>query len=209
MPQDITFTLIGDGRSDSRLMPMATWLVAQHSQGIPISPRWADPSLLPPLRGGLKPRVNAALSLYPCDFIVVHRDAERQPPSRRHEEIKTACEGVPKWAPLVTIRMQEAWLLFDERAIRRAASNPNGSIQLALPRLDRCEALPDPKKTLCDLLERASELSGRRLSAFNSSKASHRVAELIDDYSPLRALAAFRDFEESIGRIVEGILSQK
>jgi hypothetical protein len=98
--------------------------------------------------------------------------------------------------------MTEAWFLFDKQAIRRAAGNPRGRMGIELPRLPECEALVDPKAVLKTLLVRASGLAGRQLRRFQSQSRLHRVAELIDDFSPLLALAAFRELERNINRVV-------
>jgi hypothetical protein len=58
--------------------------------------------------------------------------------------------------------MQEAWLLFNEGALREAAGNPRGSVALELPRVTSLEGIPNPKETLHHLLREASGLSGRR-----------------------------------------------
>jgi len=65
------------------------------------------------------------------------------------------------------------------------------------------ERLPDPKTTLYECLMQASGLSGRRLKRFPVHKRARRVAELIDDFSPLRALSAFKALENDIVEIIE------
>jgi hypothetical protein len=94
--------------------------------------------------------------------------------------------------------MQEAWLLFNENALRRAAGCPNGSAPLALPPFARIEQEPDPKAILHHLLRAASGLSGRRAKQFRPQVHAHRLAELIDDFSPLRKLPAFQALEEEL-----------
>src|SRR5262249_52058120 len=96
------------------------------------------------------------------------------------------------------VRMTEAWLLIDERAIRQAAGNPNGEAPLLLPKVASLERAPDPKKLLRDSLIRASEKTGRRLQQFERDlgERSQRVPELIPDVSSLRQLPAFQDFEK-------------
>jgi hypothetical protein len=98
--------------------------------------------------------------------------------------------------------MTEAWLLFDEAAIRKAAGKSDGRGRLNLPRKGRWEREPDPKEALFRALRTASELNGRRLGKFNVFDARLRVAALIDDYSPLCGLASFdrfvRDLQEAI-----------
>ena len=96
--------------------------------------------------------------------------------------------------------MQEAWLLFDEAAIRSAAGNPNGRQPLELPQLARIEQVPDPKEMLRELLRQASGLSRRRLERLDDRP--HRVADFIDDFTPLRTLAAFQAFETELGQII-------
>ena len=95
--------------------------------------------------------------------------------------------------------MTEAWLLIDASAIRRAADNPNGKVSLDLPLTAKLEQVPDPKKVLDRALVVASEKSGRRLKRFERdlSFRRQRVAALIDDFSPLRELDAFRAFEKA------------
>lgn len=61
---------------------------------------------------------------------------------------------------------------------------------------------PIPKKTLHKLLRQASGLTGRRLQKFPVASGVQRMASLIDDFSPLRALPAFAALEGEIGMVV-------
>jgi len=106
--------------------------------------------------------------------------------------------------PVGPVRMQEAWVLFGEPAIREAASNPNGKVPLTMPPLARLESLPNPKALLHDLLVTATEYKGRRRKGFNPSRAAARLGEILDDFSPLRALPAFEDAERRIVRTLDG-----
>ncbi len=94
--------------------------------------------------------------------------------------------------------MTEAWLLLDEQAIRSAAGNPNGKIDLKIRRIHTLENLPDPKQVLFDALKLASGLSGRRLEKFRPDEHRHLVAERIDNFLPLRKLSAFQKFETAL-----------
>jgi hypothetical protein len=94
--------------------------------------------------------------------------------------------------------MQETWLLFNENAIRSAAGNRNGSMQLTIPPLSELETLPNPKDHLHNLLRQASGLHGRRLENFNVRNQVRRVTDFINDYSPLRELSAFLALENDI-----------
>jgi hypothetical protein len=96
---------------------------------------------------------------------------------------------------VVPVRMMEAWLLFDEGAIREAAGNPRGRELLALPRLREVENLPDPKSTLHQLLREASGLRERRRRLLRVHSAVHRIADITANFTPLRELPAFRNLE--------------
>ena len=98
--------------------------------------------------------------------------------------------------------MQEAWLLIDEAALRRAAGNPNGTQPLAIPEVQTLEELADPKQLIRELLHQASELRGRRLERFNWRLSVHRVAEMIGDFSILYRLAAFQRLAAEVKRVV-------
>lgn len=196
--KELRFTLVGDGPSDKRLLPIVTWLLQQHSSRL-IASTWADLSVLPVRPRSLDERIRQAVELYPADLLFVHRDAEGEPHEKRVSEIWKACpEPLQSHVvPVVPIRMQEAWLLISEPAIRSAAGNPRGRVKLPLPHRSSLETLPDPKATLYGALRIASELSGRHLNRFNVAAAAYRVSELIQDYSELRSLKAFGAFEAS------------
>ncbi len=147
--------------------------------------------------------------LYPCDLLFIHRDAERKQHDVRVAEIRQAVDGaqeildekqlsLPRHVCVIPVHMLEAWLLFDINGIRQAVANPNGKIPIQLPPLNRLESLPDPKSTLYELLRTASELHGRKLKKFRPQTSVHRLAECIDDFSPLRKLPAFQSLEKEI-----------
>lgn len=205
MPE-ITYTLLSDGTSDRALLPIIDWTLRQHFPDLLVQRQWADFSLLPepPPNGKLSERIQRAIDLYPCDWLFIHRDAERQPITDRHQEIAEAWENARirsennHFAAIVPVRMTEAWLLFDEQAIRTAAGNPSGKQPIVIPSLRTLETLPDPKQVLQRLLREASGLNPRQLRRFNVSRAVQLVADNVQDYSPLRSLAAFTMFDESI-----------
>lgn len=203
--KELRYTLVTDGSSDRALIPILQWLLRQYAVGYALLPELADLWRLPKPVRGLTERVRVSLDLYPCDILFVHRDAERIPYTRRVTEIEQALRDVKEWTRdrticVVPVRMTEAWLLVDEAALRRAAGNPNGQQALSFPRLSQLEQLPDPKRTLYDLLRAASELSGRRLKGLNVHACLSRIAEDIDDFSPLRTLKAFQQLEHEISR---------
>lgn len=211
MIKELRYTLLTDGSSDIVLLPILTWLLRENHVLCPIQPVWAELRRLPRPPDKLPDKIRWSLNLYPCDLLFVHRDAEKQPRDTRvseiHKAAKRAAKALDTMPPaicVVPVRMQETWLLFDEATIRQAASNPRGRQRLVLPSMNKkLERLPDPKETLHDLLRTASGLTGRRRKKFNVHKSVHRVADLIDDFSPLRVLPAFEALEDDICQQIE------
>lgn len=209
--KECRFTLLTDGPADTALIPPITWLLHQKLPDIPVQIEWADLTRLSKLPKGLVGRVQAALNYYPCDILLVHRDSESESREKRETEIHSAMREAPAGTPfvcVVTVKMQEAWMLIDEDAIRTAAGNPNGDVALHLPKLREIENLTDPKTILHELLRNASELTGRRLKKFSAPANAHRVAELIEDWKPLRKLSAFVEFENELNRVLAEFTSR-
>lgn len=201
----LTYTLVADGSSDRCLQYVINWVLKQstHSAGtLLINSQFADYGDRPNPPKGLPDKLRQAAHDYPCDILFVHRDAEREDPALRRTEILNAASeaGFDPVVCVIPVRMTEAWLLFDESAIRQAAGNPTGRVRLTLPAFQRLEKLPDPKDALEKLLITASEAGGRRLKLFERDlpKLKQRVAELIKDFSPLRRLDAFSSFEQEM-----------
>lgn len=195
------YTLLTDGSSDAVLRHVLNWILSHTQAETSISGRYADLSLLRVRPRTLAERIAAAIDLYPCDVLFVHRDAETAEPAERRDEIESALQSIgfqSTHVPVIPVRMTEAWLLFDEAAIRRAAGNPAGSEDLALPDIKALERLPDPKGVLHEALTRASGLNARRAAMFKPHQHIHRVGELIDDFSPLLAVPAFARLAEEI-----------
>ena len=206
---ELNFTLLSDGSSDRALLPILTWLLKEQRVMFGINPEWADLRRLPRPPRTLAERIVRAVDLYPCDLLFIHRDAEREGREKRVGEIKDALLEAQKQVEVspvicvVPVRMGEAWLLFNEKAIRRAAGNPNSQVPLDLPRLMRLEYLPDPKADLYNLIRLASGLRGRRLKKLNVRQSAVRVAEYIEDFSPLRTLPAFKALERDLEEVIE------
>jgi hypothetical protein len=205
---DLRFTLLSDGSSDKALIPILRWVLQAQNVNGAIQSEWADLRRLRDPPTALADKVLSSIELYPCDLLFIHRDAERDNRESRINEIgaalarvRRAVEQVPVVC-VVPIRMHEAWLLFDEAAIRRAAGNPNGTDAIDLPRIRKVEGLPDPKAVLHELLYRASGLHGRRLKSFRVSKHAADVSSFINDFSPLRSLSAFRSLETDVRTVV-------
>lgn len=204
--RELRYTLLTDGSSDTALLPILSWALKRHVR-CPVQGTWADLRYLsqPPKR--LPDRIQISLDLYPCDLLFIHRDAEKESLQKRIDEIHRSLEEAGQWQVtpavcVIPVRMTEAWLLIDERAVRRAAGNPHGREALALPTVGKLEQVPDPKSVLYGCLKEASGLSGSRLKHFRVTESAQRVSSFIEDYTPLRSLSAFVCLENSIERIV-------
>lgn len=198
---DIRYTLVSDGSSDRILIPILNWLLETLCKESAVQPQWADLRVLRNPPKTLPERLRYALDYYPCNFLFIHRDAESQNPDERKREIIAALEESAVTRPavcVIPVRMSEAWLLLNERAIRTAVGRPSGKVQLQLPNPDRAEQIADPKETLFQALRDASEYTGRRLNNLNERLLRYRVADLIDDYSILRRLSAFQQLERDL-----------
>lgn len=197
-------TLISDGPTDVNLIPIINWTLKIAGGVILAEGVRAEFWRLPRIPDSLEGRISKAIELFPCDALFIHRDAEKEDPKVRYEEIRAAVVNAMASGcrlpavGIVPVRMTEAWLLFDENAIRNAAGNPNGKNPLNLPQVHKLESRPDPKRDLQEVLKAASELKGRRLKKFNTAQAFWRIVDFLDDFSPLRQLPAFLAFERAI-----------
>ena len=197
----LTCTLVSEGSSDRALLPIIDFLLGVHCLSAYQSPQHARD--LPSPSSGLVARIQAALHNFPCDLLVIHRDADLVPASERLTEIRRALSEIampPAHVCVVPVRMTEAWLLVDEDAIRSASGNPNGRNDIKLPAMNRIEQLPDPKTVLRALLEEASNMPRRRRIDFNGAR--QRVSELMQ-YEKLRQLPSFQLFEAETAQFFE------
>ena len=189
--------------------PLA-WLLERIDPGRAYNVRYRDLRLLPSPPADLGARISHVLRSDACDLLLVHRDRDGMTVEERRAEVHDAAE-IPRGnadvdvVPVVPVRMTEAWLMFDEGAIREAARNPNGDMPLGLPSGSAAESVRHPKEVLHSALSSASGLTGRRLRKFNSGSAVHRLADCIDDWSPLERFDAFStlrgDLESVISRV--------
>lgn len=198
------YALAADGPSDKVLISIINWSLGQFGVQS-IDANWVDFGRIPK-QPDLRGRLRAALDLYSCDLLFVHRDAEKQSPSLRRSEILDALgTNINAHVPVIPVRMTEAWLLIDEQAIRSAADNPNGTDPLNLPEIRRLEALADPKQVLYDALKKACGLRAGRREKFPVRERVYQIPNYIDDFSPLRQLSAFRQLESDIQAALQTI----
>lgn len=196
----LRYTLLSDGSSDRMLMPILDWLLCQHCPEHAVESDWADLGRLPQPPKSLSERIRVTLDLYPCDLLFIHRDAEKESYETRHVEINRALEGLetPPVVCVIPVRMQEAWLLFDKSAIRKAAGNPSGKNIITLPDSKSVESIPDPKELLFGIIRESSGRHGTRLKKLNLNKCAFLVSQSIDNFSPLRAVKAFQALENQL-----------
>jgi hypothetical protein len=211
-PAEINYTLLSDGSSDRALIPILTWLLRDLGVASAITPYWADLRRIPKPPRTLADRMRKAVELFPCQLLFVHRDAERELPESRRIEIHGAVQQafamrtpVPTPIAVVPVKMHEAWLLFNESAIRLAAGNPNVTHPLDLPQPSGIERVPDPKQCPFDTLKLASGRRGRRLDQFYLPPVPHRLAELTTDFAHLRDLPAFRVLEGDLRQVLQDL----
>ena len=196
MLRTLTATLVADGSSDRALKPILELLFNEHCP-VPYRIHFAQALST---GAGLAIRLARAINDFPCELLLVHRDAEGAEPHQREQEIQSALASLPLLPAavcVVPVRMTEAWLLMDERAIRAAVGNPNGAESLQLPAKNRVEKI-DAKDALMKAIQAASGLGQRRLRRFAPDHFRHRVAELLDDLRLLRGLPSFCKLETTL-----------
>ena len=206
----LKYTLLTDGSSDKTLMNIIHWSLTDIYPQLPCDGNYADLRQLktPPPAGHVTQRIFEARKLYPFDILFYHRDAEtfdKHIIQKRKEEIMEHVDVrlAPKIVCVVPVTMMETWLLIDSYAIKKAAGNRNFSEAIELPQLSRLESVRDTKLLLHQALIITSGLKGRRKKSFNVQMAVHHVADFIEDYSPLRELSAFNEFECDLIKAVD------
>jgi len=209
----LKYTLIADGSSDRILLNIIKWLLDDLYPTLPNEGAYADFRALPkpPNKSDIKKQIEVAREYYPFDILFYHRDAESKSKDimeRRTLEIQQHLtdEEQSITVCIIPIRMMEAWLLFDENAIKKAAGNRNYEGRINLPDLKKVENEKDPKILLYNLLKTVSGRKGRNLKRFNTAYHTHLVAENIDDFNPLRELSAFRFFEQNLRNTIDTLL---
>ncbi len=205
----VRFVFIGEGSSDSGLLPKLEELCLRHG-ATEVAGVWPElgSAPMPPGRD-LESQVRAALEREPgVDLVFIHRDADAPDPEPRRKQLEVTLSSLRMEQPhvlVVPVQELEAWLLLDEVAIRRVAGNPGGRVPLSLPPLRLVERTSDPKKILADALLAASEATGRA-----RKKQQRRFPELraqlltrLDLDGPVRELAAWRRLEAELKAALE------
>jgi len=206
----LRFTLLAEGSSDRVLLPIIRWMLLRHHQGYEWIGTMAGLQDLPNPPRTLSEKVATACELFPADVLFIHRDSDREAPQKRKDEISDAIaqlanDALPKWVPVIPVRMTESWLLISETALRAASGNPQGNHGLSLPPIVRLESIPDPKKLLIDLLREASGLTGRRLKKFHYQTARARIPDFFESFERLLALTSAKAVDDEVaGLSIDG-----
>lgn len=147
-------------------------------------------------------KIRSGLDLAPRhDVLFIHRDADRVGADARYAEITEAVQQAGcahHWIGIVPVRMTESWLLLDEAAIRRAAGNPNGRIELDLPSPAEAERVADPKSLLRSAIILSAEVQGRRRRALTKRLSGIRdqLLENLPVGGPLEQLESWTRFRD-------------
>jgi len=202
----LRFTLLAEGSSDRVLIPILRWMLLHHHGSFDWIGQPAELHALSRPPKGLPKRISVANEYFPSDILFIHRDADRDSVEKRREEIRTALaetHGLEDlvWAPVIPVKMTEAWLLISETALRSAVGNPRGKVLLNMPPIGNLEEIPNPKAILEQQLVIASELTGRRRKKFHFPEHRARIPEFIDDWKQLLEVPAARALFDEIGAL--------
>ncbi|MER6829854.1 hypothetical protein ABT352_27995 [Streptosporangium sp. NPDC000563] len=194
---------LGEGTSDSGITTHVRRIASEHGFMVVVT----DP-LMERLPQARQRTVKSKLEMIKeiggdYELIIIHRDADRESRESRLREIRLAVEAVVPNTPFmgaIPIRMTEAWLMLDEYNIRQVSGNPNGRMNLGLPKARSVEEIPDPKAMLAEKLALASGLSGRRLEKFKKRFPEHRrqLLDRIDPLGPICEVSSWKEFNEDL-----------
>lgn len=200
------YALVTEGGADQMLFQPINWLLDKYCLN-GFSGVWANPGAMTNKSRELNIRLSQVREFYPSDLIFVHRDTDTFSYENRVDEIRRAIRDSGYGSPAVCavpVRMTEAWFLFDESAIRRAAGKPGSNVDLKLPSHAEAQRRADPKDILENALFVASELTGRKRQQFKQGMGAAKmlVASYIGDFSPLRAHQSFAALEEELKTVI-------
>jgi hypothetical protein len=203
----LRITLLCDGPFDRTLFHPILWLLHQKQCRLEAE-QVADLSRVRPRPTTLRERAAAAVRMFQCDLLFVHRDAERESYDDRLAEIERELRGVSfQYVPVIPVRMTESWFLHSEAAIRSASGNPNGTVGLGLPGSRNVSSVPDPKALMEELLLSAKNATGRRRAKARSalSQMKYLVPQYVDSYEELLEDAAFANLSLAIDRALPSV----
>ena len=187
--------LVCEGSFDTALVSHVGRLVASYSQSEPeFETSTSGRRIVDKIR-------NSPRRIGQYDLLFVHRDADNAGADGRYREIAAAVHDSGFRGPavaIVPVRMTEAWLLLDDRAIRRAVRNPNGTTQLTLPSFNEIERRANPRAILETALLDASEKRGRRRTEIRRALPGicERLLRSLPVDGPLQQLPSWARFRD-------------
>jgi hypothetical protein len=206
-----TGLFLGEGSSDVPLAELVEQLF--YDRDVPLRLSKPDFARLPDRVGcTLERKVEKGLELLggPVEVIVIHREADNAGPEHRLREMREALDRTfcgAELVPVIPVRMTEAWLLLDEKAIRTVAGNPKGRHPLGLPAPSEVERKSDPKEILRKALLDASGTTGRRRASVEKRFANHRRDLLgrLDRFGPVTGLGSWWRLVEGVEGVIGGL----
>lgn len=205
----ISILFLGEGSSDSGIVPHIEALAA----GIDVEVTITNPDLgrlKKPPGNAVADKLKVSIEIGGMyDLIVVHRDTDRDGRDARLSEIASAVNKFAPgscYAPVIPVRMTEAWLLADEHSLRQVAGNPKGRVPLNLPPVAKLEKISDPKQMLKEILGKASGQSGRNLTKFHTRFPQHR-RQLLERLDPEGSIGGLSSWQHFIADVNSGLRS--
>jgi hypothetical protein len=115
--KEIKFSLLSEGKSDAALIPIIKWVFRQQLRADSVvTGDWVDEGRLPKAKAASPGnRLRLAIEIYPCDFLIIHRDADGENWELRKREIASWCDEATladtRPIAIVPVRETEAWLM--------------------------------------------------------------------------------------------------
>lgn len=206
MTRTLVITLTAEGTSDRWLLHPIEWILRGVVENEAVDVRTQFCTRDGPM--DVASRIAFAAAKYPSDICFVHRDADRAGAVARRAEILRVA-GDLHVVPCVPVVTSEAWLLLDASAIRKAADNPSGTMELNLPTPREVEHERTPKRRFASTMVVASGLRGRRRHAFERGAGQwpSLVGDYIESFARHREVQAFSRFAADTERAVRTVLA--
>jgi len=202
------FTLWAEGPSDACLIPILTWLLRQCGVHADID---QDESVIFFTK---RKRLTDIFrdEDYWSDLLFIQIDADSNtddagagPKPRLNlcgDKVK-GVENLPPYVCVIPVQETETWLLVSKATLLHVAGNPRKEI--SLPGCSHLEAMGNPKRRLCSILNELGvdvPEDGADSEIWKTLSASIPVAER-QGYSILRCLPSFKSLETTVKQVVK------
>lgn len=206
----LTATLIRDGKSDTGMLtPIISWLFNDLYDDIILEMQSEDfKNVAYEIKvGDILEKIKYVGKEINPDIIFVHRDSEKQGYDARLAEIEDKIKNsnfYDKIVRVIPIRMTEAWLLTDARAICIASGIKDKKkfkqVQDKLPKIGKIEEVSHPKMAIQDIIR---ELKKDKSSRNRGLPPMALIADNTENFAALRNLSAFKKFEEEVKTFID------